>query len=120
MHKPTSAKQLAANRRNAKKSTGPRTKRGSAVSRMNALKHGILSRQVLVEGLHYRESSEELKKLHERLWDSLQPEGPLEEMLVDQIVTAHWRLRRALTAESGEIALSVDRSHPSRTRGTDP
>ena len=32
----------------------------------------------------------------------------MEEMLVDQIVTAHWRLRRAFSAESGEIALSVD------------
>ena len=32
-------------------------------------------------------------------------------MLVDQIVTTHWRLRRALKAESGEIALSVDNGH---------
>jgi len=30
-------------------------------------------------------------------------------MLVDQIVTIHWRWRRALKAESDEIALSVDR-----------
>src|SRR6185437_15035857 len=36
------------------------------------------------------------------------PEGPLEEMMVDQIIQASWRLRRARTAESGEIALSVD------------
>jgi hypothetical protein len=38
----------------------------------------------------------------------LNPVGLLEEMLVDQIVTAHWRLRRALKAEAGEIALNVD------------
>ena len=116
----TSAKQLAANRRNAKKSTGPRTPQGRAVSRMNALKHGILSRQVLVRGQAYEEDEAELESLHRRFWEELQPVGPLEEMLVDQIVTAHWRLRRALRAESGEIALSVDTGQRHRERGTDP
>jgi hypothetical protein len=38
-------------------------------------------------------------------------------MLVDQIITAHWRLRRVLRAESGEIALSVDGGHWARSRG---
>jgi hypothetical protein len=38
---------------------------------------------------------------------------------VDQIVSAHWRLRRALIAESGEIALSVDGGHWKEGRGTD-
>jgi len=104
---PTSAKQIAANQRNAQKSTGPRTPQGRVVSKLNALKHGILSKQVLVQGLILQESERELKALHGRFWEDLQPEGPLEEMLVDQIVTAHWRLRRALVAESAEIALSV-------------
>jgi hypothetical protein len=108
MRKTMSPKQLAANQRNAEKSTGPKTPAGRAVSKMNALKHGILSKEVLVSGRNVRESRRELAALHQRFWDELQPIGPMEEMLVDQIVTAHWRLRRALTAESGEIALSVD------------
>ena len=120
MPRTTSAKQIAANRSNAVKSTGPRTPQGRAVSRMNALKHGILSKQVLVRGLILQESSEELEALHRRFWEELQPAGPLEEMLVDQIVTAHWRLRRALTAESGEIALNVDTGQRRRSRGTNP
>ena len=118
--KRTSAKQIAANQRNAVKSTGPRTPQGRAASRMNALKHGILSKQVLVRGLILEECESELEALHGRFWDELQPAGPLEEMLVDQIVTAHWRLRRALTAESGEIALNVDKGHRKRSQGTDP
>jgi hypothetical protein len=108
MRKTMSLKQLAANRQNARKSTGPRTPAGRAVSKMNALKHGILSKEVLVRGLNIKESSRELSALHERFWQELNPVGPVEEMLVDQIVTTHWRLRRALTAESGEIALNVD------------
>ena len=115
--RPTSAKQIAANRRNAQKSTGPRTAEGRAVSKLNAFKHGILSKQVLVRGHAFKESSRELDALHKRFWDDLKPVGPVEEMLVDQIVTAHWRLRRALMAESGQIALGVDSGH--RKHGMD-
>ncbi len=111
MNKTTSPEQLDANRRNAQKSTGPKTPEGRAVSKMNALKHGILSKEVLVRGLNIKESSRDLNALHERFCQELNPVGPVEEMLVDKIVTAHWRLRRALTAESGEIALSVDEGH---------
>jgi hypothetical protein len=69
----------------------------------------------LVRGKHARESAHEFRALHARFRKHLNPVGPVEEMLVDQIVTAHWRLRRALTAESGEIALSVDEGQWKRT-----
>ena len=117
MKKTMSLKQIAANQRNAQHSTGPKTVNGKTVSKMNALKHGILSTQVLVRGRHGKESTREFTALHRRFTEDLRPAGPLEEMLVDQIVTAHWRLRRALTAESGEIALSVDGGQWKRERG---
>ena len=120
MPKQMTEKQLAANRRNAQNSTGPRTAQGREVSKMNAMKHGILSRQVLVSGQYYQEDRKEFEALHRRFWEQLQPEGPLEEMLMDQIVTAHWRLRRALIAESGAIALNVDKGPRKRSRGTQP
>ena len=83
---------------------------------MNALKHGILSKEVLVRGFNFKESGRQLSALHQRFWGELQPVGAVEEMLVDQIVTAHWRLRRAMKAESGEIALNVDEGQRKRSR----
>src|SRR6185503_15855280 len=114
--KTASPAQIDANRRNARKSTGPQTPEGRAASKMNALKHGILSRQVLVNGHNLKENDREFMTLHKRFWMELNPVGPLEEMLVDQIVTTHWRRRRALQAESGEIALSVDQGKTRRRR----
>jgi hypothetical protein len=108
MRKTMSLKQLAANRRNAQKSTGPKTSRGRAVSKMNALKHGILSAAVVVRGRCIKENGREFAALHQRLCGDLKPVGLLEEMLVDKIANTHWRLRRAMKAESGEIALNVD------------
>jgi hypothetical protein len=46
----TSDKQGAANRRNAQKSTGPKTPEGKAAVRLNAMKHGLLSKDVLLPG----------------------------------------------------------------------
>lgn len=102
------AKKIEANRRNAQKSTGPKTADGKAVSKLNALKHGLLAQTVVVRGHKLQESNHEFKKLCQEFYADLNPVGPLEEMLLGQIVTASWRLRRARTAESGEIALSVD------------
>ena len=101
-------RKIEANRRNAQKSTGPKTAAGRAASKMNALKHGMLAETVVVSGHKLRESTQDFKKLCAEFYAELQPVGALEEMLVDQIVTSTWRLRRARTAETGEIALSVD------------
>ncbi len=49
--KRVSERQLAANRANALRSTGPQTPEGQAVSARNALKHGILSKAVIPAAL---------------------------------------------------------------------
>ncbi|HTS17482.1 MAG TPA: hypothetical protein VMP11_07910 [Verrucomicrobiae bacterium] len=122
--KQTSARQMKSNRENCRKSTGPKTVTGKANSRLNAVKHGMLSSQVVVRGLQVRERTKDFQEMRDRLWEELAPVGTMEEMLVDRIVTAHWRMRRALTAEAGEIVLSVDGGHwkrekrgPERFRG---
>ena len=92
----TSLRQIEANRHNATKSTGPRTPQGKAVVALNALQHGLLSREAVIEG----ESEAELVDLGKRLRRQLAPIGELELLLVDRIVAAAWRLRRAIALET--------------------
>ncbi len=96
----TSDKQVRANRQNALKSTGPKTPEGKAAVRQNALKHGLLSRVVLLPG----EDEAALKELGESLRAELQPVGELENLLVNRIIAAHWRLRRLGRVEAGIFA----------------
>src|SRR5829696_2736905 len=96
----TSDKQARANRENALKSTGPKTPEGKAAVRLNAIKHGLLSRETLLPG----EDEEALRELGERLRDELQPAGELENLLVDRIVASYWRLSRLGRVEAGIFA----------------
>ena len=98
-----SDKQARANRRNALKSTGPKTPDGKAAIRYNATKHGLLSREVLLPG----EDENTLRELGELLRGELQPVGELENLLVDRIVAAHWRLRRLGRVEAGIFAYEM-------------
>jgi hypothetical protein len=93
----TSDKQTRANRENALKSTGPKTPEGKAVTRLNALKHGLLAQEVLLPG----EDPAALQELGEGLVDELRPAGELENLQVEKIIAAYWRLRRLRRVESG-------------------
>jgi hypothetical protein len=92
----TSERRLAANRRNAAKSTGPRTPAGKAVVALNAVKHGLLSREALIRG----ESEADLVAFAKRMRARLAPLGELELPLADRVVSSAWRLRRALALEA--------------------
>src|SRR5215212_3545546 len=96
----TSDKKAQSNRRNALKSTGPKTPEGKAAVRLNALKHGLLSQEILLPG----EDEEALRELGESLRAELQPVGELESLLVDRIVASYWRLRRLGRVEAGIFA----------------
>ena len=95
--KMTTGKQVEANRKNALKSTGPRTWKGKVVSRLNALKHGLQAAQVLLPD----EDADEFHELQERLFAELSPEGTLEAQQVERITAMMWRLRRVYRAEAG-------------------
>jgi len=93
-------KKVEANRRNSLKSTGPRTPEGKAAVRLNATKHGLLSREVLLPG----EDEAAFAALGEDLRAELQPAGELEGLLVERIAAAQWRLRRLGRVEAGIFA----------------
>jgi len=107
--KPVSEKRLAANRANARKSTGPRTPEGRAASRWNALQHGVLARAVIPPALEKYESRADFSFLLQTLHEELDPQSALEDMLVERIATSYWRLARLLRAEAGMIAERQER-----------
>jgi len=96
----TSEKKKEANRRNALKSTGPRTPEGKNAVRLNALSHGLLSQEVLLPG----EDAEAFRELGESLRAELQPVGFREYLQVDRIIASVWRLRRVNQVEVGIFA----------------
>lgn len=89
----------AANRRNARKSTGPRSVSGKERSSRNALNHGILSRNLLLPD----ESAEEWETLLSQLMAEMKPAGTLEQILVERIAVAIWRQRRLVRVETACI-----------------
>ncbi len=86
-----------ANRRNALRSTGPRTEAGKAVSRLNALKHGITAETVLLES----EDPAAFAALRDSFFDHLDPQDPVEALLAERVVLAAWRLERVRGMETG-------------------
>lgn len=104
----TSVAKIEANRKNALKSTGPKTSQGKQAVKRNALKHGLLSKEVVILGGDGKESRAEYRNLVARLAQDFRPHGALEEMLVERIAVCYWRLRRVLRAEMGEIRKELD------------
>ncbi len=76
----TTLAQIETNRRNSQKSTGPKTRAGKAASKMNSVKHGLLAQEIAVHG----EDPVEFAGVLESLVDEFQPQGPLEEQLVER------------------------------------
>ena len=97
------SKKVAANRRNAELSTGPRTEAGKRRSRHNALKHGVLASALLVTQGEGAEDRVEFDELLGALRRDLAPVGTLEEMMVERIAVCHWRHKRALRCEAGLV-----------------
>jgi hypothetical protein len=88
--RPISEKKLAANQRNAQKSTGPTTDEGKKSSSMNALRHGLLARETVIRLGDYQEDFTEYLELLDDLWKRLQPVGHVEELEVEIIAKCYW------------------------------
>ncbi|MCP6280365.1 hypothetical protein NL459_27440, partial [Klebsiella pneumoniae] len=79
---------IAANRRNAQKSTGPKTPEGKERSRANALKHGLCSAVVVPESL------EAIQERAVAYFNALRPQHQLQAWLVDEVAILTLRIDR--------------------------
>ncbi len=108
----TTQKQIEANRRNSRRSTGPKTRTGKAESKMNAMKHGLLAADLVVRD----ENPIEFAGVLENLVDDFQAQGPLEEQLVERVAACMWRLRRLYRVEAEIFTyerLTIELNHAS-------
>ena len=110
-----SERRIEANRRNAQRSTGPRTLTGKTRSSMNALRHGITG-QVSIMNEEDRAAHD---KFCQELIDRFQPDGPVELQFASLIAEDFWRLQRIRAVENDIMALGhfseaadIDVDHP--------
>jgi hypothetical protein len=97
-------KQIAANRRNAQKSTGPKSDVGKAKAKFNALKHGMTADTAVLPF----EDPNSYEQLREALIDHYQPANACEQMLVDLVVVNYWRLLRVRRVETAAFNLHIE------------
>ena len=97
-------RRAAANRRNARRSTGPKSTAGKAAVARNSTAHGIYALSPVVKDA---ESPEEWQEYRNAMLQSLAPEGMLEETLAERLILNAWRLRRVTRYETGEIDAAI-------------
>jgi hypothetical protein len=97
MTKITSLKQAEANKKNAQKSTGPKSLWGKHQASSNAITHGLHANKHLIIG----EQVEEFEQYKSNMLKILNPINPIQEETALQIISAGWRLRRYTSVEAG-------------------
>src|SRR5687768_15654192 len=96
-------RQIAANRKNALKSTGPRTERGKAIASLNAVQHGLRAINPVLPGFKH---PAEWHAHRETVVTGLAPKGSFETMLAERAALILWRLGRVARYEQ-EVTTSA-------------
>jgi hypothetical protein len=107
-------KQIAANRRNAQKSTGPQTEQGKSISRLNARRDGFTGQVIILAA----EDRPHFEKFQSDLIADLQPKTTLELSLAHAIASDSWRLNHIRAVEMNLYALAAE--NPGAATATDP
>jgi hypothetical protein len=100
----TSYRQIEANRRNALKSTGPKSDQGKQASRCNALRHGLTAETVIGA----LEDAEHYKAFEAAITADYDAQSAVERELVLRLASVLWRLRRATTMETGLFEIQAE------------
>ena len=100
----SSFRQIAANRHNALKSTGPITAEGKERSRGNAIRHGLTAETVIAT----LEDQEDYQAFEAAVIADYDAETTVERELVLRLASALWRLRRATGMETALFELAVE------------
>ncbi len=103
----TSFRQIEANRRNARKSTGPNTEEGKQRSRCNAVRHGLTAETVIAA----LEDAEDYKAFEAAITADYDAQSAVERELVLRLASLLWRLRRATTMETELFEIQADDLH---------
>src|SRR3954468_16878039 len=93
----TTFKQIEANRRNARHSTGPITGQGKSRSRRNAVRHGLTAETVICA----LEDTDDYKAFEAAVIADYDAQSAVERELVLRLASLLWRIRRATTMETG-------------------
>ena len=102
---PTSIVKVETNRRNAMRSTGPRTEAGRAVVAGNGLRHGLFSTKPVLAGI---EREEDWRDHLAGMVASLAPVGHLEQVLAERVALCLWRLGRVARYEHEVTAMAQE------------
>ena len=105
--------QIEANRRNAQKSTGPRTAEGKMTAGQNALRHGLCANFALMQ----EEDDEEAQDLLQALRDEHQPVGATEEILVYKLAHHFFSQKRAEELMNDQLMTPYDGERNTRELG---
>jgi hypothetical protein len=103
LKRPCSERRIQANRLNSKRSTGP-SPDGCKRSSQNNLQHGMRSKQLLIPG----ESQTELDTLKSRLFATIDPQDPVEEMLANRVFEREWYRRRGIRAATDRTSEAIE------------
>lgn len=104
----TSEKQFLTNQQNAKLSTGPVTIEGKEIVAVNAIRHGIFTKDLIIASGIGRENQAEYDELLANLIQCLAPSNQMESLLVEKIAVDFWRLRRTIRFEAGSISQQIE------------
>jgi len=111
----TSPAKLASNKRNAQKSTGPRTDAGKSKAKMNATTHGLRALSPVVPG----ENEKDWQQFHKDFLEEFMPQGVIETQFADRVASLMWRLRRVPYFEAGMISQKAEKAKIRLARETD-